>query len=361
MSQGIRLGRSFGAPVIADASAFALALVFAVAILIDVRTSSIGITDRSWVVAALAGIALVGCVIVHELSHVWFAVRRGLHVRAIRVYMFGGYSVIDGSPTPSTEALVSVAGPAASMLLALAIGMVVPIVGTESIGGRTLYALALANLAIGLFNLIPGFPLDGGRLLRGLLASGGMDRVAATRVVTRVGRWTGYACIGAGIVLVVRATPLGLLVLATGWFLAAAATSAGRREQLSAAFDGMTVRDVMRPTPHAVSGNWTISHLLDLDAIGPRLRSVPVEMDGRVVGVIGQDEVDSIAPSRWVSMRVRSLMSEIGPADVVDGAEPLETLLLAPSGPARRAVVIDDGVVVGIVEDSDLARVFPHA
>jgi CBS-domain-containing membrane protein len=157
----------------------------------------------------------------------------------------------------------------------------------------------------------------------------------------------------------VRATPLGLLVVATGWFLTVAATTSGRREQLSAAFDGMTVRDAMRSTPEAVPGDWTISHLLDLHALGPRLRSLPVEMDGRVVGVIGQDEVDSIAPSRWVSMRVRSLMTEIGPADVVDADEPLETLLLVPAGRTRRAVVVDDGVVVGLIEGADLAAVLP--
>jgi Zn-dependent protease len=359
VSSGIRLGRVGRAPIVADASAFALALVFAAAVLIDLRTSGVGLTDRSWVVAVTMGVALVGCVVLHELSHVLVATRRGLRVRAVRVYMFGGYSVIDGSPSASTEALVSLAGPVASLGLALVTWIVSSVTGADTTVGRSFLALALANLAIGAFNLVPGFPLDGGRVLRGVLAARGMDRVAATRVATRVGQWTGYVCLGAGMVLLVRATPLGLLVVATGWFLTVAATTSGRREQLSAAFDGMTVRDAMRSTPEAVPGDWTISHLLDLHALGPRLRSLPVEMDGRVVGVIGQDEVDSIAPSRWVSMRVRSLMTEIGPADVVDADEPLETLLLVPAGRTRRAVVVDDGVVVGLIEGADLAAVLP--
>jgi Zn-dependent protease len=359
VTSGVRLGRAFGAPVVADASALVLAFVFAAVVVVDLRFSDLGNGRTNWIIAIVAGLAIVGGVVVHELSHAFVAVRRGLHVRAIRVYLFGGYSVIDGSPSAATEAVVSLAGPVSSVALGAAAWVASIVFGADSPVGRALFVLAMANVAIGVFNLIPGFPLDGGRVLRGVLAARGVDRVVATRIVTRVGQWTGYVAIGAGLVLLVRATALGVFVLAIGWFLASAASLAGRREELSATFDGMTVRDAMRPTPDAISGNMTISDLLDRYAIGPRLRSLPVELDGRVVGVIGQDEIDSIAPSRWPSMRARSLMTEIGPGDVVEAREPLETLLLVPAGPARRAVIVEDGVVIGIIEGADLANVLP--
>ncbi len=359
MSAGIRLGKVFEVPIVADASALVLALIFGVAVLIDLRTAGIDTDDRTWILAAAAGLALVGGVLLHELSHVVVAIRRGLHVRTIRLYMFGGYSVIDGAPSPSTETLVALAGPAASIAIGLVTWATALLVGTGSTVGRFLLALALANGAIGLFNLIPGFPLDGGRVLRGVMTSRGMNRVAATRAVTKVGQWTGYVCMGAGVVLLVRATAAGIFVLACGWFLASTAGSAGRREELSASFDGVTVRDAMRPVNEAVSGNSTVSNMLSLYAIGPRLRSLPVEMDGRVVGIVGQDEIDSVAPSRWPSMRVRALMTSIGPADVVAADLPLETLLLVPAGTSGRAVVTDDDIVVGIIEGADLAKVLP--
>ncbi|MFO7701025.1 MAG: site-2 protease family protein [Acidimicrobiia bacterium] len=359
MTPGIRLGRILGVPVVADASAFVLAILFAIVVLIDLRMSQIGTNDANWLVALVAGCAVLASVLLHEVSHVVVAVRHGLGVRAIRLYLFGGYSVIDGNPSPRSEVAVALAGPIASLALGGLCWLVGALAGANSVIGTALLAVALANFGIGLFNLLPGFPLDGGRVLRGLIASRTGDRVGATRVVSAVGRWIGYAAIGAGAVTLTRRSPVGLFVLAAGWYLAVTAARAGRREQLSAAFDGLLVRDAMRETPNAVPGRATVASMLDLHALGPRLRSLPVEVDGRVVGVIGQDEIDAVAPSRWPSMRVRSLMTDIGPDDVVEADAPLESLLVRPAGRTRRVVVTYEDVVVGIIEGSDLAKVLP--
>lgn len=361
MTTGIRFGKVFGAPIVADISAFVLVLLFSVAVIIDLRVADVGSGDQNWVVATIAGVLMVLSVLLHEITHAVVAVRRGLNVRMIRIYIFGGYSVIDGDPSPATEFFVSISGPIMSLVLGGSTWVVSTSIGHDTTVGRALLALAIGNVAIGLFNLIPGFPLDGGRALRGMLAAGSMDRLTATKRVTMFGFWTGYTFIGAGIVLVLRRQLVGLLVLATGWFLISAANSAGRREQLSLSFDGMTVRDAMREVPEAVSGSWTVSHLVEMYTMGPRLRSVPVEVDGRVVGVIGEAEIENTAPARWPSMRVKSAMTEIGPADLVPADEPLETLLLRPAGKSGRAVVVDDtDTVIGIIEGADLARVMPE-
>jgi Zn-dependent protease/predicted transcriptional regulator len=360
MRSGIRLGSLYGAPIVADASAFILALLFGVAVLVDLRRASVGSPDTDWLIATLAGVAVVGCVLVHELAHSVAAHRLGLQVRAIRLYLFGGYSIIDGVRSAATEFAVSAAGPVASLLLSIVFLIPGLIAGSDSSWGRAFLALAAVNAIIGVFNLIPGFPLDGGRMLRGALTARGRDRVEATRTVTTIGQISGYVVMGVGVVLLMRLGPVGLLVIAAGWFLHASATSAGRREQLSAAFDGVTVRDVMRVTPDAVHGTSTITSILDLYALGPRLRTLPVQVDGRVVGVLGQDEIDSVAPSRWPSVRAKSLMTPIGPADVVDADDPLDTLLLRPAGPARRVVVVEDNVAVGIIDGEDLAKALPE-
>lgn len=360
MKSGIRLGSVHGAPIVGDASAFVLALLFAVAILIDLRQSEVGSSNTDWIVAAVAGVLVVGCILAHELAHAATAHRLGMNVRAIRLYLFGGYSIIDGARSARAELLVAGVGPLGSLVLALVFFAAGSTIGADSSIGRATMALALANAAIGLFNLIPGFPLDGGRMLRGVLASAGMDRIRATRMVTRIGAVFGWVTMGAGIAALIGLGPMGLLVIAAGWFLASSATSAGRREQLSAAFDGMVVRDAMRSTPDAIQGTATVSNVLDLHAMGPRLKSLPVAVDGRVVGVLGQDEIDSVAPARWPSARAVSLMTAIGPDDVVGADEPLDVLLVRPAGASRRVVVVDHGVTVGIIEGEDLAKVLPE-
>lgn len=358
MNGAVRLGRFAGVDVVADASAFLLALLFGGAVFVYLgQTVPDASAESAGVLAALAGVAVVGCVFLHEASHIVVALRRGLAVRSIRLYMFGGHSVIDGVPTPRTEFLVSIAGPASSVLIGLAMMITPYLAGTDNLVGATLWALGLANVAIGVFNLLPGFPLDGGRLVRSILSRGGRDRVKATRIVTLIGRVIGFTVMGVGVFLLAARQAAGLLWLVVGWYLATTAVSAGRREELSAAFDGMTIADVMRATPDAVSGNATISDVLSLYAIGPRLWSLPVEMTGRVVGVIGQEEIDSISPSRWPSVRTRALMSRIGPADIVEAEEPLESLLLRPAGPSGRAVVVRDGIVVGIIDGQALGSV----
>lgn len=358
MKGAIRLGRFVGVEVVADVSVFMLSLLFGGAVYIhlnqvfpDASADLIGIN------AAIAGLAIVVCVFIHEASHVLVAIGRGLSVRSIRLYLFGGYSVIDGSPSPSTEFLVALAGPVASLLTGLAFFAGPYFLGANSLVGSTMWALGIANVALGVFNLLPGFPLDGARMIRSLLSLGGRDRVVATRAVVTIGRFLGLVSIGVGIYLLVARQPIGVFWIVGGWFLMSSAVTTGRREELSAAFDGLMVSDVMRPTPDAVDGNATIADVLDRFAIGPRLRSQPVQISGRVVGVIGQDEIDSVAPSRWPSIRARSLMSDIGPADVVDHDAPLESLLLLPSGASGRAVVVSNGTVVGIVDGQALGSV----
>jgi Zn-dependent protease len=358
MSGAVRLGRFAGVDVVAEASAFLLVVLFGGAVFIYLGQTVPGAdVEPAGLFALLAGVTMVGCVFLHEASHVVVAVRRGLAVRSMRLYMLGGYSVIDGTPTPKTEFLVSIAGPASSVLIGLVMMVASYLVGTGNLVGATFWSLGLANIAVGVFNLLPGFPLDGGRIVRSILARGGRDRSKATRTVSMIGRAMGLATVGVGVALLAVREASGLFLLAVGWSLATTAVSAGRREELSASFDGLTIGDVMRATPEAVSGNATISEVLSVYGMGPRLRSLPVEITGRVVGVIGQEEIDSIAPSRWPSMRTRALMSKIGPADVVGADDPFESLLLRPAGASGRAIVVRDGTVVGIIDGQALGTI----
>ena len=360
MNAGIRLGSIYGAPIVADVSVFVLGLLFGVAVFVDLQRADVGSTGSDAVLAIGAGVLVIVSVLLHELAHAVAAHRLGLQVRAIRLYLFGGYTIIDGVRTARAEFRVSAAGPLASAVLAGVFALPAWLLGDDTGIGRALFALAAVNALIAVFNVLPGFPLDGGRILRGIMTARGVDRVDATQRVTTIGRVVGYVLIGAGLVLVFRFGVGGFIVLVTGWYLASAAVAAGRREQLSVAFDGLTVRDAMRETPEAISGRLTISDILDHYGIGPTLRTYPVDIDGRVTGVLGQEEVDAVSPSRWFTVRANTAMSPIGPADVLEADEPLDALLLRPAGPTRRVVVVEQGVVVGIIEGRDIVELIPE-
>jgi predicted transcriptional regulator len=158
--------------------------------------------------------------------------------------------------------------------------------------------------------------------------------------------------IGAG--LVVTQDSAGLFWIVAGWFLATTALETGRREELSDTFGGQTAATVMTPVTEAVSGDLRVSTMMDMYSMGPDLRSRPVEVDGRVVGVIGQAELDTMAPARWVATAVERLMTRIGPNDLVDADEPVQNLVLRRTEPGGRMIVVDDNTVVGIIERRDL-------
>jgi len=354
MNGGIRLGVIRGVEIVADVSASVLAVLFGGAVFVELSTRNLASSsERALALAVIAGLLIVISVIIHELAHALVAKWKGFRVLGGRVFMFGGYSVIEGDNEPMSEFEIAVAGPAASIVLGFLLWVSAVALGMDGDVGATARALAVANVAIGLFNLFPGFPLDGGRVARGLIAARTGNRVAATRAVALIGRYTGWAVMVVGTGLVMTRDGIGFFWIIGGWFLATTAVQAGRREELVQAFGGRTARDIMRSVDQAIPGRMPVNTMVDRFVTGPDLRSQPVEFEGRVVGVVGQEELDAVAPSRWHSMSVKRIMAPIGPDDVVGIDEPLENLLIRPAGRSGRVVVVDEGRVVGVIDTLD--------
>ncbi len=361
MNGGIRVGRVAGVDVVADLSVFGIAALVAWLVVVDLRVSlgpvSAGGTVPAVVVVVVGYLASLTA---HELSHAVVARRRGLEVRGIHLFVFGGSTVVDpDAEHPADELAVAAAGPLMSLVAAAVFAGAAAVAAPWPTIGRAFELLAVMNLAIGVVNLLPGFPLDGGRVLRSFLWARSGDRARATDLAIRFGRILGLMLVGAGVyTLIAGRLPVGALGALVGWFLTRSADAAGRRERLLARVDGLTALDVMRPVSASVPGSMTVARMLDLYGVGPRLRSLPVEVDGRAVGLVGEREVAGLPPDRRPTTSVASVMSEIGPADVVDPGMPLDELLGRPAGRTGRAVVVDDGEVVGIIEGPDLGEVF---
>jgi Zn-dependent protease len=364
VNRGIRLGRLGGVEIVVDFSLLVVAVAVVWILFVDIGVTYPGTgTPVATIIALLAGVVLVGSVLAHEGSHALVARRRRLHVRRIQLLAFGGYTVIDGkSEKPSDELAVASSGPVVSMILAGNLWLAANVASGIPEAQDAIRFLAFANLFIAVFNLLPGFPMDGGRVLRAVAWHFTGDRVRATEIAIRSGRIFGWIVIGAAIgFAIVTLSPWALLGAVLGWYVLGSAESAGRRELLITKVDGLVVSDVMRATPDPVPGDMFVGRVIDLYQIGARLRSLPVEVDGRIRGVLGETEIDRLSPARRVSARASTVMAKIGPGDVVDARMPLDAMMNRPSGKTGRLVVVRDGRVVGMIEGADLGRVMEDA
>jgi Zn-dependent protease len=359
VNRGIRLGRIDGAEIVADISVLVVASALVVVLYVDVR-AAFPDTDSgvAVIIAVLAGAAFVGSVFCHEASHAIVAQRRGMRVRRIQLLAFGGYTMIEGkTERPADEFAVSAAGPVVSLLLSgILLLLAVFVSGVPEVQGAIGF-VAFANVFIAGFNLIPGFPLDGGRVLRAAVWHFNGDRVRATAIAVQAGRVIGWLVVGvAAVVAFVTLNPWALLGAILGWYLLRSAEIAGRREFAMTKADGLVAGDVMRRTPDPVPGAMFVGQVIDLYQIGSRLRSLPVEVEGRIRGVLGEPEIERLSPARRISSRASAAMAKIGPADVIDARMPLDVMMRRPAGKTGRLVVVSEGRAVGIIEGADLGR-----
>ena len=237
MGKSLRLGRVFGIPVEINISwvIIFLALTYLLVNRFDasyLRWSA----AQQWTVAVVTVVLFFLSVLAHELSHSLVALSRGIPVRGITLYLFGGVSHLEREPArPSEEFLISVVGPLTSIAIAIVAAVVFYFMNPGhwpwSPRGITpvemvAMLLALWNLSVGIFNMLPGFPLDGGRVLRAAVWAGSGSHITATRVAARCGQGVGLLIIGAGIfyILMWRNWVDGLWAIMIGAFLLSVAT-----------------------------------------------------------------------------------------------------------------------------------------
>jgi Zn-dependent protease len=319
----------------------------------------------AWGVGIIAALLLIASLAAHEMGHALLARHRGLTVDGIKLWLFGGVAQISGDwMTGKTEMLVAAIGPAVSFLVVgvfVAISWVMISIGAPAIVAIVPEWLAGVNLLLLLFNLIPAFPLDGGRILRGFLWMRSKNRMTATVAASRAGRFFAVVLIGVGVLDLFFADPVGgLWLVLIGWFLDSAARGEAHGEQARHALEGMLVGDVMTKNPVIVPSWITVELLVDQYVMGHEFTSFPTHsIDGRIDGLVTMRGIKQV-PAQQRSNR-RAIDIAI-PIDRVPIARPDEhmTDLLKRLGPASdgRAMVYDGGTLVGVISPSDIARLF---
>ncbi len=334
-----------------------------------------------WLVALLAAVAFFASVLLHELSHAVVARASGIGVGRITLFMFGGLAHLDEEP-PSwrAELLMALAGPLASLILgAFFVATGVALTGVQTLDpadplgslaeagvlSTVLLWLGPVNLMLAVFNLIPGFPLDGGRVLRAIVWGATGDLRQATRLAALSGRTFAFllmatgVLMGAGMTVPVFGTGFvnGLWLVLIGWFLNNAALSSYRQVVVREALGDVPVERLMRTQLVTATPSMLVSTLVDQHLMSSGQRSFPVEEDGRFVGLVCLRDLYRLPREAWHRVSVGEVMV---PADrlavVSPQAAATEALAVLDGRDVSQVPVVEQGRLAGLLRREDVLR-----
>lgn len=337
-------------------------------------------TTLIWGLGLLASVLFFSSVLAHELAHSLVARSQGLPVRRITLFLFGGVSNIEREPpSPKAEFLITIVGPVTSIVLGLifilisgvSMGAVLPVQGQglEALSGLSplttmLLWLGPINLILGIFNLVPGFPLDGGRILRSILWSMTDNLRRATRWASFVGQGIAWLMIVAGIAMIFGfQIPFfgtgfvnGLWLAFIGWFLHSASAQSYRQVVVNDILEDIPVERMMKREVPKVNADITVTQLVQeiMDSDDYAF----IVMDGdQMAGIVTLQDMRKVNKARWDEIRVREIMTprdqlEIATPDQ-DAAQVLSTITRQD---IRQIPVVQDGQLLGVLRRRDIIR-----
>ena len=363
IGEGLPIGRLFGIEIRVS---IIWAVLLAMIALIGAEQASVtapGIPFAlQWVVGGAVAAGFLVSVLAHELMHAIVARRRGVPTTSIVLGFIGGLAplAIQGR-RPADELAIAASGP----LLSLALGAVVLAAGAGvgmadpglgAVAGALIVVGGL-NVVLALLSLLPGFPLDGGRIVRALAWARSGDADRSTRFAARIGRVVGWTTIGVGIAMAfLDRTTEGLLILALGWFLSTGARTLDRRLGLEVLLRGMPVRDAMERDVDWVGPNLTIDTFADRFEGENGVSAMAVVDDERVVGVLGARRLQRLGRRKFASTRVADVMATppqvpvLAPEDELWGA-----LDLVNQSGLDGVAVAEDGRLAGMLTRRSLS------
>ena len=359
MRSQISLGRVFGIKIGLHYSWFIIAFL-----IIFSLTAQFHASDPEWgdglilALAVLTAILFFVSLLLHELAHSVVAKSRGLPVREITLFALGGVSQIEQEPTSAkTEFWMALVGPLTSACIGLICLALSGTAGAPSSPARVMVSwLGYINIALAVFNMIPGYPLDGGRILRALVwwKTGDMER--STRLVARVGQAVALIFIGFGILQFFAGAGIGGLWIAfIGWFLLQAAGESYLQVGLKQAIAGVTVGDVMTSDCPTVSGNLDLQHFVEEELLKTGRRCFVVLENGAVAGLVTPHEVKQVARARWPFTTLRDVMRPLEQMRTVTPETPLTSALeMMTRQDLNQLPVVADGHLAGVLSRAQL-------
>ena len=364
MRSNVKLGTISGIEIGLHYSWFIIAALIAFSLAEHFRQAAPGLgSGQIWIAALVTAALFFATLLLHELAHSLVAQARGLKVRAITLFALGGVSQIQDDATDAkTELLVAIAGPIASLIIGFCcLGIALGLGWQRSTEPRTVVTgvlvwLGYINFALAVFNLIPGFPLDGGRVLRAIVWAITKNSDRSTRIAARVGQFVAFLFILDGIWQFFSGAGFGGLWIAfIGWFLMDAAKASYADVEITTALRGIRVSEVMSRDCSIVSPRTSLQEFVNTYLLRAGERCFAVEEQGRFVGLITPRDVGSIPRDRWDKTTVREAMRPLQELHFISAETPvLDALKLMTSKDVNQLPVVANGTLQGVVSRSQL-------
>ena len=322
-------------------------------------------TDQVWVAAVITGALFFLTLLLHELAHSLVAQSRGLKVTGITLFALGGVSQFQNDATDSkTEFWVAIAGPITSLMIgffclgiAMGLGWQRSTEPTTAATGILVW-LGYINIALAVFNMIPGFPLDGGRVLRSIVWAITKNADRSTRIAARVGQGVAFLFILDGIWQFFHGAGFGGLWIAfIGWFLMDAAKASYNEVESTEKLRGIRVSEVMSRDCAIVNRGMSLREFVDTYLLTTGQRCFAVEDQGRLVGIVTPRDVSKIPRDRWERTTVREAMRPLQQLQIITSDTPvLDALKLMARNDVNQLPVVADGILQGMVSRSQVVQ-----
>jgi Zn-dependent protease/CBS domain-containing protein len=363
MRGNISLGRVFGIPLRLHYTWFIIfALVTFSLVLNPLVEPPYPPIEQRIILGILTSLLFFASIITHELAHSILAIRNNIPVKEITLFVFGGVSQITKEAThPRTELSIAIVGPLTSLALAgIFYGLYLLLAGTQQILAASLmWWLAAINLILAVFNLIPGFPLDGGRVFRALVWQRTHDYHRATRIATRVGQGIAYAFIAGGIALIfaLQLWLNGLWLIFIGWFLHDAARASYRQVLIRDTLVGITARQVTDYACPLIPPHLNLMELVQQHVLPTGRNCFLITRGAELEGMVTLQQIKEVPRTRWEITSVQDIMTPAGKLKVAYADQDIFSVLQEMDGEnANHIPVIEAGKVIGIINREDIAR-----
>jgi Zn-dependent protease/predicted transcriptional regulator len=361
MRHSWRIGRLFKIDIFIDSSWFIIFVLFTWVLSTSYFPQKFPAysSPRHWILGAVTCLLLFASVLLHELAHSLVAIHQGEQVRRITLFILGGVAQISAEPKePIKEFVMALAGPFASMILSALFLMASFGLHTWSrpLSAAAFY-LAMMNMALAVFNLLPGFPMDGGRVLRAIIWKVTGDLPRATKIASRVGQGFAFFFIFLGVLQIMQGQLQGFWMIFIGWFLYTASARGYAQVLFENVLQGKKAEDLMERDLETVPGDISVQELVDTYILSKRDRVFLVGDERGLLGIVCLEDVKTITPDQRPSTSVMQIMTPRAALEPVsldtEGGEVLKRLV---SKNIHQVPVMQDGEVVGIICRTELLR-----
>ncbi|MBI2912486.1 MAG: site-2 protease family protein [Chloroflexi bacterium] len=319
--------------------------------------------SERWGSAVVAALLFFGSVLLHELSHSLVAKRLGLPVKSITLFIFGGVSALGAEPSNARQEFrVAIVGPLTSFLLAGVFGALLVVAWAadrlDSPPGAIAEYLAFINLAVGVFNMLPGYPLDGGRVLRASLWARSGNLLSATKIAAGAGTFIAFGLIAAGVLSILAGSFIGgAWFIVIGWFLRNVSEASYQQLLFRSSLEGTRVSEVINRSFHAAPPDISLSQLVNEYMLAWSQRCVPIVAGEELLGLVTMGDLKRVAQEEWATTSTFRAMT---PLEKLHVARPQDDLTQALDAMASHDVhqlpVLEGRLFLGFVTRADVLK-----